>query len=106
MVSTEDEEVLGVFDLVCEQKADGLEGLLASVYIVAEEEVVGLWRETTVLEQAEEIVILAMDITADLWQERHSKLANGRIRDSTFCGGGCYVAGLTLMGASSSRRMG
>lgn len=37
MVTTEDEEVFGVLDLVGEEKADGLEGLLASVDVVAEE---------------------------------------------------------------------
>jgi hypothetical protein len=37
VVTTEDEEVFGVLDLVGEEKADGLEGLLASVDVVAEE---------------------------------------------------------------------
>jgi len=34
MVTTQNEEVLGVLDLVCEQQTDCLEGLLASVDIV------------------------------------------------------------------------
>lgn len=66
VVAAEDEEVLGVLDLVGEEKADGLERLLATVDVVAEEEVVGLGREASVLEETEEIVVLAMDITADL----------------------------------------
>lgn len=52
VVASEDEEVLGVLDLVCEEQTDGLEGLLAAVYVVAEEEVVGLWWEPAILEQA------------------------------------------------------
>ena len=50
MVAAQDEEVLGVLDLVGQEKADGLEGLLATVDVVTEEEVVGLRRESTVLE--------------------------------------------------------
>jgi hypothetical protein len=34
MVATEEKKVLRVLDLVCKQKADHLEGLLATVYIV------------------------------------------------------------------------
>jgi hypothetical protein len=35
VVAAEDEKVLGVLDLVCEQETDGLERLLATVDIVA-----------------------------------------------------------------------
>lgn len=35
VVTAEDEEVLRVFDLVCEQEANGLERLLSSIDIVA-----------------------------------------------------------------------
>jgi hypothetical protein len=50
MVPSQNEEVLGVLDLVRQQQTDRLEGLLASVDIVAEEEVVGFWWETAVFE--------------------------------------------------------
>lgn len=66
VVAAQDEEVLGVLDLVGQEKADGLKGLLATVDIVTEEEVVGLRRESTVLEETEEVVVLAVDITTDL----------------------------------------
>jgi hypothetical protein len=69
VVSTQNEEVLGVLDLVRKEKADGLERLLATVDIITEEKVVGLRRETAVFEETEEIVVLAVDITANL--ERH-----------------------------------
>lgn len=66
MVATEDEEVLGVLDLVGQQETDGLEGLLATVNVVTEEEIVRLWWEATVFEETEEIIVLAVDIAADL----------------------------------------
>lgn len=66
VVTTENEEVFGVLDLVGKQKADGLERLLATVDVIPEEEVVGFWRETAVFEEAQEVVVLSMDVTADL----------------------------------------
>lgn len=66
MVTSEDEEVLGVLDLVGQEQADGLERLLAAVDVVAQEEVVRLGREPAILKKSKEIVILAMDITANL----------------------------------------
>lgn len=53
VISSEDEEVLRILDLVCQKQADSLERLLASINIVAEEEVVGLRRETAIFEQTQ-----------------------------------------------------
>lgn len=66
VVTTENEEVLGVFDLVSQKEADGLKRLLATVDVVTQEQVVGLGREATVFEKTQKIVVLAVDITADL----------------------------------------
>jgi hypothetical protein len=66
VVATEDEEVLRVLDLVSQQEADGLERLLATVDVVTKEEVVGLWWEATVLKEAQQIVVLSVDITTNL----------------------------------------
>lgn len=66
VVTAENEEVFGVLDLVGKEQADSLEGLLATVDVVTEEQVVGLRGETTVFEQTEEIVVLTVDITTDL----------------------------------------
>ena len=63
MVAAEDEEVLGVLDLVREEEADGLKRLLAAVDVVAEEEVVGFGREPAVLEEAEQVVVLPVNVT-------------------------------------------
>lgn len=66
VVAAQDEEVFGILDLVCEQEANGLERLLTTVDIVAEEEVVSLGREAAILEETEEIIVLAVDIAANL----------------------------------------
>lgn len=68
MVTTENEEVLWVLDLVCEQQANGFQRLFSSIYIVAEEEVVRLWREATVFKKSEKIVVLTVDITTNLFR--------------------------------------
>ena len=68
VVTAENEEVLGVLDLVRQQKADSLERLLATVDVVTEEEVVGLGREAAVFEETEKVVVLAVNITADLME--------------------------------------
>jgi len=63
MVAPEQEKVLWVFDLVGQQKADGFQGLLPSIHVVAQEKVVCLWREATILEQPQQVCVLPMDIT-------------------------------------------
>ena len=61
MVAAQEEEVLGILDLVREQQANGLERLLATVNVVAEEEVVRLRRETAVLKQPQQVKVLGGD---------------------------------------------
>ena len=63
MVAPEEEEVLWVLDLVGEQEADGLERLLPPVHVVAQEQVVGLGREPSVLEQSQQVCVLPVNIT-------------------------------------------
>ena len=53
MVATENEEVLRVFDLVCQKQTDGLQRLLATINVVTKEKVVGFGRESAVLEKAQ-----------------------------------------------------
>lgn len=50
MVATENKEIFGVFDLVREQQADCLQRLLASIYVIAKEEVVRFRWESSVFE--------------------------------------------------------
>lgn len=99
MVATQDEEVFGVLDLVGEQKADGLERLLASIYVISKEEVVRLWRETTILEEPKQVIVLAVNVTTDLVTNFASVPRAMYIMSAG-------MGLLTLIGASSSRRMG
>lgn len=63
MISTQQEKVLWVFDLVGEKQADGLQRLLPSVYVVTQEQVVTLWGEASIFKEPKQIIVLAMDIT-------------------------------------------
>lgn len=63
VVASEQKEVLGILNFVGQQQANGLQRLLASVHIVAQEKIVSLWRETPVLKQPQEVIVLAMDIS-------------------------------------------
>jgi hypothetical protein len=62
VVTPEEEEVLGVLDLVGEHQANGLNRLFSPVDIVTQEEIVGLSGEAGVLEQFDEVWILAVDV--------------------------------------------
>lgn len=62
MVASEEEEVLGEFDLVAQQQADGLDGLLSPVHIVAQKQVVGVWGVPSVLEYLQQVGKLPVDV--------------------------------------------
>jgi hypothetical protein len=96
VVAPEDEEVFWVFDFVGEEEADGFEALLAPVDVVAEEEVVGVGRETAILEQAQQVVVLAVNVA---YTKYNVKAVGGEWGKSG-------SVPQILMGASSSSRMG
>lgn len=62
VVAPQHEEVLGVLDLVGQEQAYALDGLLAPVHVVPQEQVVDIAREAPLLEYLDEIPILPMDI--------------------------------------------
>ncbi len=37
VIPSQDEEILGIFDLVCKEQTDGLQGLFTTIHVVAEE---------------------------------------------------------------------
>jgi hypothetical protein len=74
--------------------------LLASVDVITKEEVIRLGRKAAVLEQAEEIIVLAVNVTADL----RAKKCQLKVLLRVF--GDPQRNTRTLMGASSSSRMG
>ena len=63
MISSQQEKVFRVLDLVAEEKNNRFDGLFPAVNVVAEEEVVGFRRETTILKDSKQIIVLAMDVT-------------------------------------------
>jgi len=79
VVASQDEEVLRVLDLVRQEQADGLQGLLASINVVTKEQVICLGWEASVLEQAQEVVVLSVNIAANLY--RRLELEQDRLGD-------------------------
>ena len=74
MVSSQEEEVLGVFDLVRQQETDRLQRLFPAVYVVSEKEVVALRGEASVLKQTQQVVILAVDVSCNKGACKHLKV--------------------------------
>lgn len=66
MIAAKDEEILGILDFVCKQQTDGLQRLLAAVNIISQKQVISFRRKATVFEQAEQVVVLPMDVTTNL----------------------------------------
>lgn len=83
MVSSKDEEVLGILYFECQNQTDGLQGLLPPVHIVTwsqnifllkiggaethtKEKVICLRRKSTVFKQPQQVIILTMNITTNL----------------------------------------
>ena len=66
VIAAQQKEILRILDLVGEQQADSFKTLLAAIDVVAEEEIVGLRGESAVLEQTEKIVILTVNVAANL----------------------------------------
>lgn len=67
VVASQQEEVLRILDFVGEQQTDRFQRLLSSVHVVAQEQIIRVRWEVAVLKQAQQVIILPMDIT---WKER------------------------------------
>jgi hypothetical protein len=75
VVSSQEEEVLGVEDLVSKKQADGFKRILPTIYVVSEEQVVIYRREAMLIfgisavvgihrvEDSQQIVVLPVDVT-------------------------------------------
>jgi len=66
VIPTKQKEILRVFDLVGKEQTNRLQRLLAPIDIVAKEQVVRLGRESAVLEQSQQVRVLAVNIAANL----------------------------------------
>ena len=83
MISTQQEKVFWVFDLVGEKQADCLQRLLPSVHVVAQEQVVALRGEASIFKEPEQIIVLAVDV-ACRGQQRTS------LKGHTAAGRSCF----------------
>lgn len=66
VVTAENEEVFRVLDLIGEQETDCLEGLFPPIDVISQEEVIGLRWEAAILKQTKKVIVLPMDIAANL----------------------------------------
>lgn len=64
MVASEQEEVLGILDLVSEQEANRFQRVLSSVYVISQKQIVGFGRIASVLEQPQQVIVLTMDVSS------------------------------------------
>jgi len=90
VVASQEEEILWVLCLVCKQQDDGLQALLATIDVVTKEEVIALRRKPTILEKTKEVVVLAMDITADLQRCLQFQQRILIKKDATNCCAECF----------------
>jgi hypothetical protein len=65
MVTPKHIDFFRVFDFVSEKQADGLYTLPATINIIAQEEIGGGRRKSTVLEHPQHVEVLSMDVAAD-----------------------------------------
>jgi hypothetical protein len=59
-------ELLRTAHLVRQQQTDSLQTLLSSINVITQEEIVCLGRESTVFKQSQQVVVLSVNISADL----------------------------------------
>ena len=66
VVSSEEEEVFLVLDLVCKEEENDLERLLAAVDVITEEKVVGLGRKASILKKLDQVGKLTVHVSTNL----------------------------------------
>ena len=66
MVTSKDEKVVWILDLVGKKQANSLERLLSTINVVSQEQIIASWWKSPVFKKPEKIVVLAVNVTADL----------------------------------------
>jgi len=66
VVAAEGEEVFGLLALVGHHDRDGLQRLLAAVHLVAQEQLVCVWREAALFEQPQQVEVLPVRVPRDV----------------------------------------
>ena len=62
VVAAEEEEILGEFQLVAKEEHDAFDGVLPSVDVVPDEEVIRIAGVPAIFEDLQEVTVLSMDI--------------------------------------------
>ena len=65
VVAAEKSDMSRILQLEAEQQLEGLDGVVAAINEVSHENVSGVWNLTSFLEEFEQVVELAVDVTAD-----------------------------------------
>lgn len=63
VISSEQEEILGIFHFIRKHETDSLQTVLASVNIVAQKQIICFWWKSTVFKQSQQVLVLSMNIT-------------------------------------------
>lgn len=63
VIASQEEKVLRVLNFIREQQTDCFQRLFSPIHVVAQEQIVTFRRKAAVLEQAQQVVVLAMDVT-------------------------------------------
>ena len=66
VVPSQQEKALAVTDLIGQQQADGLDVLFPPVHIIAQKQVVRLWRKAPIMKETQQIEVLSMDVACTL----------------------------------------
>jgi hypothetical protein len=82
MISSEKKEVLRMLNLVTEEEEDGFQTLFPSIDIIPEEEIVGIWWETTHFEESNQVRVLPVDVSHDF--DRRGQLDKSWLAEEHF----------------------
>ena len=66
MVASQNKNLLWIFNFEGKQQANCLDALPSPVDIVPQEQIVGLRRQSAILEEPEHVIVLSMDIPTNL----------------------------------------
>lgn len=68
MIPSQQEEVFRVFDLVTQQQEYRFQALFSPINIIAQEQVIRTWWESTHLKQPDQVRVLTMNVSHDLYR--------------------------------------
>ena len=97
MISSQHEKILGVLDFVREEEANALQTLRSAVYIVAEEQIVGVWREAAVLKQPQQV-----RVSTGIHPSIHNKQNTIHVKISNIWSGKAILLGVNRSASPAS----